>query len=162
MRRLKHSLHLLWAIALVPNLACRTQGDIKIDDPGRVPVSEPKLIEDPGAPVLQKVVGELTRDYPENRVEVCTLIESDLDETAKVKKEVAVVKAQELQDGFILRGVIPSIQYYGYVGAEQVLLWEISDEKNRTRIPQGELGNASLDYLMGILDAKCGVKDARP
>ncbi|RZA11457.1 MAG: hypothetical protein EOP10_33035, partial [Proteobacteria bacterium] len=116
MRRLKHSLHLLWAIALVPNLACRTQGDIKIDDPGP-PVSEPKLVQDSALPVLQKVVGELTRDYPENRVELCTLIESDLDDVAKVKKEVAVVKTQELQDGFILRGVIPSIQYYGYVGA---------------------------------------------
>lgn len=121
----------------------------------------PKLIDDPSRPVLQKVVGALTRDYPENRFEVCNVLASDITNLEEVKTAIASVQSQSLQDGLILTAVVPSIQYFGYIGGEQVLLSEISD-KRRTRAPESGQGNPSFDLLMEVLNTKCGAKDGRP
>ena len=143
--------------------ACRTYGDShEIAIPEPLPGATKLSGESPDAPLLQKVVGDLTKEYPENRQEVCSLLKTDVDDLPKVQDAITTIKAQEIVDSFILTAVIPSIQYFGYLGTEQVLLSEISDKKRRTRLPVSEQGNPSLDYLMGILDAKCGVKDARP
>lgn len=159
----KHTtgLALLWTLIAISLLACRTfSGDKGIEIPE--PLQKPGLADPKDPPILQKVIGDLTRDYPENRVEVCTLIASDVADLPKVKTEIANVKIQALADGFILTGVIPSIQYFGYVEGEKILLSEISDIKRRIRMPESEQGNPSLDFLMEILNQKCGVKDARP
>lgn len=161
MQRFTKRFPVLLILSLIPIAGCRTYGEEKdIEVPEPLPKAQ--LVEPADAPVLQKVVGDLTRDYPENRVEVCTLIPTDISDLPKVKTEIARVKDQSLADGFILTGVIPSIQYFGYINGEKYLLSEISDTKRRTRIPDDEQGNPSLEYLMEILNQKCGVKDARP
>lgn len=161
MPRLHFSLLLLAGVLAFTQTSCRTYGEekeIKVPEP----VTDLPLTEDPNAPVLQKVIGELTKGYPENRIEVCTLIKSDFQDLDAVKTALAKVKDQSLEDGFILTGVIPSIQYLGYLGKEQIILSEISDQKRRIRMPKDEQGNPPLDLLMKHLDEKCGVKDARP
>lgn len=161
MPRLHFSLLLLAGVLAFTQTSCRTYGEekeIKVPEP----VTDLPLTEDPNAPVLQKVIGELTKGYPENRIEVCTLIKSDFQDLDAVKTALAKVKDQSLEDGFILTGVIPSIQYLGYLGKDPIILSEIGDQKRRIRMPKDEQGNPPLDLLMKHLDEKCGVKDARP
>ncbi len=158
----RYLLGFIFAASLGLLAACRTYGEShEIEVPS--PKAETNLVnESTNQAVLQKVLGDLTRDYPENRYEVCTLFKDDVTDFNAVKANLEKIKSQELVDGFILTAVIPSIQYFGYLGSEQVLLSEISDKKRRTRLPVSEQGNPALDELMAILDSKCGVKDARP
>ncbi len=149
---------LFTSLCVFLHTGCRTQSE------GKEEVQPEPLqsqVQDKTAPVLQKVVGDLTRDHPDNRFEVCTLLEGDLKDFARVKQEIERVKGQEISEGFILTPVIPSLQYFAYLGSEKILLSEIGSTR-KIRLPVGEQGNPSLDYIMEQIDEKCGAKHDRP
>lgn len=138
--------------------ACRTA-----DNDKDVKAPAPLLVTSASSdPVLKKMIGDLTKKYPENREQNCTIIRSDLPNIKEVDLAIAAVSKQELTDAFIFRAQIPSIQYFGYLGGEAVLLSETSDEKMKFRRPEGELGNPQLDLLMNAFESKCGGSDANP
>lgn len=158
MQRLHFKICLLFALA---HSACRTNNENKIEMPVPKVAEFPLIQEDANAPVLQKVIGELTKGHPENRLEVCTLIKSDFQDLDAVKAAIATVKEQALQTHLMVTAVVPSLQYFAYVGKEAIVLSERGSAA-KIRVPADGQGNPSLDLLMKHLDEGCGVNDARP
>ena len=146
--------------------ACRTtqnnNGNPPKDTEEGTGVETTQRPQDANAPLLQKVIGASTTTHPANRIEICTLIASDVKDLKQVENAIADVKGQDIVNGFIFRSVVPSIQYFGYLGSERVLLSEANAEISITRKPPSGQGNASLDGLMEILNEKCGEKTDRP
>lgn len=138
--------------------ACRTS-----DSDKEVKVPLPLLTRAASSdPALKKVIGDLTKKYPENRQESCVIVRGDLNNLKDIDNAIAAVSKQELADAFIFRAQIPSIQYFGFLNGEAILLSETSDENMKFRRPEGEFGNPSLDLLMNAFESKCGVNDATP
>ncbi|RZA16769.1 MAG: hypothetical protein EOP10_23990 [Proteobacteria bacterium] len=150
-------------LALVPLIAigCRTAGEPEIPAPVQVALT-------PGTPqaskdrILKKAIGGLTQKYPENRIENCIILESDVPDLEKTVSAITVIKNQPLADAFIFRAQIPSVQYLAYLNGEEILISETGDEKMRYRQPVGELGNSAVDTLMTIFNSKCGATNANP
>jgi len=144
--------------ALLMMNACRTSDNDK-DVKAPIPLLATTASSDP---VLKKVIGDLTKKYPENREQTCTIVRGDVTNLKDIDLAIAAVSKQALADAFIFRAQIPSIQYFGYLNGEAVLLSEAGDEKMRFRRPEGELGNPNLDLLMKAFESACGVDDATP
>jgi hypothetical protein len=144
---------------LLSSYACRTSGDSEPE----VKTPPPLALEITSSdPILQRVVGGLTKKYSENREETCTIVRGDIANLSEVDQAILNLSRQELAEGFIFRPQIPSIQYFAFIGKEAVLLAETGDEKVRYRRPEGEVGNPSLDILMNNFESKCGEKNATP
>lgn len=139
--------------------ACRTAGDGDQEVKAPLPLT---AVVNNSDPVLQRVVGGLTKKYSENREEICTIVRGDIANISEVDQAILNLSRQELAEGFIFRPQIPSIQYFAFIGKEAILLAETGDEKVRYRRPEGEVGNPSLDVLMNNFESKCGDKNATP
>lgn len=143
---------------LVPSLsACRTT-----DDSHPAKQEEPTPAQNAGEAgktvLLKKVVGELTKNYPENRYSECVIYREDSKDSDTILKDLEELKTQRLQEGFIFRPQIPSVQLYGFLDKDPILLQEIGAEKAQYRMPADATvpGNPRLGLITKTIQEKCG------
>lgn len=144
------------SLCLILALACRTT-----DDNTQAKQEPPAEISGGKTVLLKKVVGGLTKDYPESRYSECLIYREDMTNSEAILKDLEELKTQRLQEGFIFRPQIPSVQFYGYLGKEPILLQEIGAEKAQYLMPQdaNAPGNPKLALIMETFKEKC--EDAR-